>query len=81
MCLVFIISAPSGSGKSTLVKRLKSHSGALEHLDWTRIVERVGREVLKRHREGEPVISLAEHEVEAQRPDRLAPAAYSFTCR
>ena len=54
--------------QKTFVNRLKEHSPALEGLDWTRMLARVCREVLKLHRQGEPVISLATY----QRDERVS---------
>jgi|TARA_R110000744_G_scaffold5642_4_gene20062 hypothetical protein len=59
--------------QNSFIKRCKEHSPALESLDWTRMLERVCREVVDLHRQGEPTISLAAHTKDESARFRIDP--------
>lgn len=68
----------STSAQSTFAKYVKEQSSLLEHLEWNRVVGKACRDVLRLHREGEPVISLAEHEITKEAEARVAYKGASF---
>ena len=54
----------SGRSQASFVKSCLENQPSLKDLEWDRILSKVCREVLKLHREGEPVITLAHHHPE-----------------
>ena len=52
----------STAAQRTFAKYLREQCPALEHLEWDRMVGRVCLEVLRLHRQGEPVVDLATYE-------------------
>lgn len=68
----------STSAQSTFAKYVREQSPLLESLEWNRLVGKVCREVLALYREGEPVISLAEHEITEDAEARVGYKGASF---
>ena len=66
----------SSSALRTFARDVKANCPSLDPLEWDRMASRMAREVVARYREGEPVISIAEHQTSDSLDMRVDPLLY-----
>ena len=68
----------SGRSQASFVKSCLENQPSLKDLEWDRMLSTVCREVLKRHRQGEPIITLANHHPEDSLQARIQYQGQTF---